>query len=175
MKPAALVVLLLTTVGHAAEPGLTVTPIARDGTVLVTFELSDGLTRDVRDEIHSGLPTTFAYDVELRRGTPGWFDRTIAATRIAASVRFDNLTRRYQLWRAVDGRVSTAHPSDDEHTVRLWMTRFDQVPVSTTSALEMNGEYYVRVRAGAPSRNTWFPLLWNDRTMFGHAKFTFLP
>ncbi len=175
MKRAALIVLLLTTIGRAAAPGLNVTPIARDGQVLVTFELSEGLTADVRDEIHSGLPTTFSYDVELRRGTPSWFDRTIAATHIAAGVRFDNLTRRYQMWRAVDGRMEDARPTDDEHAVRRWMTRFDQVPVSPTSALEVNGEYYVRVRASAQPRNTWFPLLWNDRTVLGHATFTFIP
>ena len=61
------------------EPDLTVTPLARDGQVLVSFELSDGLTPEVRDAIQSGLATTFSYEVELRRGTATWFDRTIAA------------------------------------------------------------------------------------------------
>src|SRR5262249_51151941 len=85
-------------------PDLSVTPIARDGQVLVSFDLSDGLTSDVRDAIQSGLSTTFAYDLELRRGPAGWFDRTLSAVSITATVRFDNLTRRYQMTRTIDGR-----------------------------------------------------------------------
>src|SRR5581483_6775941 len=78
---------------HAAEPpDLSVTPIARDGQVFVSFELSDGLTSEVQDAIQSGLATTFSYDVELRHGSAAWFDRTVAALTITATVRFDNLT-----------------------------------------------------------------------------------
>src|SRR5882672_12672081 len=91
-------VLMLVAVGRvsAADPDISITPIARDGQVLVSFELSDGFTTDVRDAIQSGLATTFSYEVELRRGTATWFDRTVAAVTIATTVRFDNLTRRYQ-------------------------------------------------------------------------------
>jgi hypothetical protein len=63
----------------ADTPDITVTPIARDGQGLVSFELSDGFTADVRDAIQSGLPTTFSYEVELRRQSSTWFDRTVAA------------------------------------------------------------------------------------------------
>ncbi len=161
---------------HAADlPDLSVTPLARDGQVLVTFELSDGLTADVRDAIQSGLATTFSYELELRRGTSTWFDRTLAAVTITATVRFDNLTRRYQLSRSVDGRVEDAKPTEDLDAVRRWMTRFDLVPLSRTSTLEANGEYYVRVRAHARPRNTWFPWPWDRGAVFGRAKFTFLP
>ncbi|HEY2905377.1 MAG TPA: DUF4390 domain-containing protein, partial [Vicinamibacterales bacterium] len=85
---------------YAAEPpDLSVTPIATDGQVLVSFELSDGLTSEVQDAIQSGLATTFSYEVELRHGSAAWFDRTVAALTITATVRFDNLTRRYQMSR----------------------------------------------------------------------------
>src|SRR2546425_9803003 len=99
------VVSMLVAVGRvcAADPDISVTPIARDGQVLVSFDLSDGFTADVRDAIQSGLPTTFSYEVELRRQTSTWFDRTVASVTVAATVRFDNLTRRYQMSHAIDG------------------------------------------------------------------------
>ncbi|HEX4347645.1 MAG TPA: DUF4390 domain-containing protein [Vicinamibacterales bacterium] len=159
---------------HADGPDLTVTPLQRDGQVFVSFELSDGLSPDVRDAIQSGLPTTFSYEIELRQDS-AIFDRTIAAITITASVRFDNLTRRYQMSRAVDGRVEDARPTEDQNAVREWMTRFDRVPVSTTAALETNGEYYVRVRALARPRSTWLSWLWNRSAVLGNAKFTFIP
>jgi hypothetical protein len=157
--------------GADGPPDLTVTPIARDGQVVVSFELSDGYTADVRDAIQSGLLTTFSYDLDLRRGA-ALFDRTVASVTVTAVVRFDNLTRRYQMWRTVDGRVEDARPTEDPNAVRAWMTHFERVPLSATAALEANGEYYVRVRAHTRPHNAWF-WPWGG-TAFGQAKFTFI-
>jgi len=153
-------------------PDLSVTPIARDGQVLVSFDMTDGLTPDVRDAIQSGLPTTFSYDLELRRGA-AWFDWSIASITVTATVRFDNLTRRYQMSRSVDGRVEDARPTEDQNAVRVWMTHFERVPLSATAALEANGEYYVRVRARTRPHNAWWFWPWGG-TALGQAKFTFV-
>jgi len=156
----------------AASPDITVTPIARDGHVLVSFDMGDAFTPDVRDAIESGLPATFSYDVELRRGF-GLFDRTVASMAISATVRYDNLTRRYQMSRTVDGRVEDARPTEDSAAVRAWMTHFDRVPLLATTSLEANGEYSVRVRAHTRPRNAWFFWPWGG-ALFGQAKFTFV-
>jgi hypothetical protein len=157
----------------ADAPDVTVTPIARDGQVLVSFDMVDGLTSDVRDAIQSGLSTTFTYDLELRRGD-GWFERVIASIAITATVRFDNLTRRYQMSRSVDGRIEDARPTEDLEAVRVWMTHFERVPLSQTKSLEANGEYSVRVRAYTRPRNAWFAWPWSG-IVLGNAKFTFIP
>jgi Domain of unknown function (DUF4390) len=176
MKPRFVVLLwLLAAAAVHAEPDLSVTPIAHDGQVLVSFELNDGFTDEVRDVIRSGLSTTFLYDIELRRGTPTWFDQTIAEVTITTTVRFDNLTRRYQMSRTVDGRVEDARPTEDQEAMRRFMTQFERVPLSTTSALETNGDYYVRIRAHTRPHNSWFFWPWDHGSMLGHAKFTFIP
>lgn len=154
------------------EPDISITPIARDGQVLVSFDMPSGFTPDVTDAIQSGLATTFSYEVELRRGSTV-FDRTIAALTITATVRYDNLTRRYQMSRSFDGRIEDARPTEDQNAVRQWMTHFERIPISTTAALENNGEYYVRVRAHTRPHNGWFIWPWSGTTL-GHAKFTFI-
>jgi len=159
---------------RADGPDLKVTPLQRDGQVMVSFELTAGFTADVRDAIQSGLRTTFSYDIELRQGS-ALFDKTIASLTITASVRFDNLTRRYQMSRSIDGRVEDARPTEDQDAVRQWLTRFDRVPVSATAALEPNGEYYLRVRAAARPRSNWLAWLWDRSAVLGNAKFTFIP
>ena len=159
---------------RAQAPEMSVTPLTRDGQVLVSFNLTDAFSADVRDAIQSGLPTTFLYDVELRRGST-LFDRTVASVTVGASVRFDNLTRSYQISRTVDGRVEDARPTEDQEAVRRWLTHFEQVPLSSTSALETNGEYYIRVRAHTRPRNIWFFWPWDRGGVFGRAKFTFIP
>jgi hypothetical protein len=156
----------------AADPDISVTPIARDGQVVVSFDLSDGFTPEVRDAIQSGLATTFSYDVDLRRGAT-LFDRTVASVAIIATVRFDNLTRRYQMSRSVDGRVEDARPTEDQEAVRRWMTHFERIPLSTTAALEANGEYFIRVRAHTRPHNAWFFWPWGGAVL-GQAKFTFI-
>jgi hypothetical protein len=154
------------------DADLAVTPIARDGQVVVSFELTDGFTPDVRDAIQSGLSTTFSYELDLRRGA-AMFDRTVASVRITANVRFDNLTRRYQMSRTVDGRVEDARATEDLDAVLAWMTHFERIPLSATAALEANGEYYVRVRARTRPHDAWFVWPWGG-TALGLAKFTFI-
>jgi hypothetical protein len=175
MKTRIALLLLAAGVAVAAQaPQVLVTPIVRDGQVVVSFDLGVGLSPDLRDAIQSGLATTFSYDVDLRRATTTWFDRTIASVTVTASVRFDNLTRQYQLSRTVDGRAGATRATEDEDAVRRWLTEFERVPLAATSVLEANGEYYVRVRARTRPRNAWFLWPWDRGAILGRAAFTFV-
>ena len=84
-----------------------VTPLTRDGRVLVSWRMTDVFTDDVRAAIHSGMTITFIYDIDLKRAATLWLDRTIASATVTATVKYDNLTRRYQLTRKEDGRIDS--------------------------------------------------------------------
>jgi hypothetical protein len=157
---------------QAAE-GLRIVPLVRDDSVLVSFDLRDGYTDEVRAAIRSGLKTTFTYDVELRLDVPGWVDRTIGTSTVTSSVEFDNLTRRFEVIRAVDGRVTDESVTEDETSVRRWMTNLVRLPLFRTSLLEANRDYYVRIRATArPSNGS---ILWPFGSgTSAQAKFTFV-
>ena len=152
-----------------------VNSLARDGKVWVSFELADGFTPDVRDAIHSGLPTTFTYDIEMRRSVPFWPDRTLASATIAVSVTYDNLTRRHSLSRSFDGRIEGNRVTEDETEVRRWLTAFDRLPLFATADLEANTEYYVRVRAQTQPHDSWFFWPWDRGLVSANASFTFIP
>jgi hypothetical protein len=170
----AVVVAAVAVVVAAAD--IRVTPLARDGRLLVSFELSDGYSDETRAAIHSGLATTFTFDVELRRGVPLWIDRTIDYAVVSASVQYDNLRRRHQLARTVNGRLQPDGTiTEDENVVRRWVTTFERLPLFSTSQLEANAEYYVRVRARAQARNALFLWPWVGGSAWGTAKFTFIP
>lgn len=158
---------------QAAE-GIRIVPIVRDGAVLVSFELSDGFTDDVRAVIQSGLRTTFTYTVDLRLEVPAWIDRTVGSAIITNTVQYDNLTRRHTIMRTLDGRVEDSLVTEDEQVVRQLMTSFDRLPLFRTSRLEPNREYYIRVRAQARPRSGAFLWPW-DGGPSGFAKFTFIP
>ena len=154
---------------------LQVAPLPRDGQVFVSFKLAQELTDDIRTAIHSGMLVSFIYKVDLRRGSSVWFDRTIASAVVRATVKYDNLTRRYSLTRTVDGRIERPETTDNENVAWAWLTsEFDRMPLFRSVALETNGEYYVRVRAHTAPRNASFVWPWQGDDVVGFTKFTLI-
>jgi hypothetical protein len=153
--------------------GLRVVPLVRDEQVLVSFELTDGVTPEVRAAIASGLKTTFTYAVDLRLDVPGWFDRTIASAIVTSSVEYQNLTRKHTIERRIDGRIDSTLVTEDEDIVRQWLTNLRQLRLFGTGLLERNREYYVRVSASArPSQGS---ILWPFGSgVSAQTKFTFI-
>ena len=164
---------LAATVSLEAQQALRIIPLVRDDRVLVTFELSDGFSPDVRAAVLSGLKTTFTYTVDLRLDVPVWADRTIGTSVVTNSVEYDNLTRRHTIVRMIDGRMEQSQVTEDESVVKQWMTSFKQLPLFRTALLLANRDYYVRVSAIA--RPTNGSLLWPwGSTTSAQAKFTFI-
>jgi hypothetical protein len=162
-----------TAVSAQQAQGLRVVPLERDGQVLVSFQLADGYTDEVRAAIQSGLKTTFTYSVDLRLDVPWNVDRTISTATVISSVVFDNLEKRFTVVRTVDGRDTETLKTEDEAAVRQSMTNMVRLPLFKTSRLEPNREYYVRVTASArPSNGS---LLWPFGSgTSAQAKFTFI-
>jgi hypothetical protein len=153
---------------------LRIVPLVRDDHVLVSFDLANGFTEDVRAAIKSGLKTTYTYTVELRLAVPVWVDRTMGIATVTSSVDYENLTRQFRLERRLDGRlVEEPLVTEDENVVRRWMTTLEKLGLFRTSTLEPNREYYVRVTATArPSNGS---MLWPFGSgTSAQAKFTFL-
>jgi hypothetical protein len=155
------------------QQALRIRPVVRSENVHVNIELQDGFTRDVRAAIHSGLKTTFTYTIDLRVDVAGWIDRTIGSSVVTSSVEYDNLERKYEVERRIDGRVDDTLLSENEDQVRQWMTNMKELRLFPTSLLERNREYYVRVTASArPSQSS---MLWPFGSgTSAQAKFTFI-
>ena len=166
-------VLAVSAVTAVLAEGVRIVPLVRDDAVLVSFELTDGYTPEVKDAVHSGLKTTFTYTVELRQDVPAWVDRTIATSVITNSVQYDNLTRRATLTRTLDGHIDSVETTEDEVVIKQWMTTFQKMPLFKTAELEQNREYYVRVRATARPTNGSMLWPWGSG-ISGITKFTFL-
>ena len=172
LLPAATVLLAMLQAPSAPVQAIDVTPLMRDGRVLVTFHLSNAFTNDVLTAIHSGLEISFVYGVELKRSSTLWVDRTISATTITATVRYDNLTRKYHVTRKADGRIDTVEVLDREDQTRERLTSFEKLPLFSSAGLERNGEYYLRVRAHTTPRNATFVWPWQGTDVAGQTKFT---
>lgn len=156
-----------------SEETLKIVPIVSDGEVLVSFELADAYTDEVREAISSGLRTTFTYDIDLRMSVAGWVDRTMATAVVTTSSQYDNLTRRHTLSRAVDGRVVEVVVAEDDDVVRQWLTSVKRLPLYDASRLDATRDYFVRISARRrPSGSSLFG--W-AASITGQARFTFVP
>jgi len=152
---------------------LRIVPVTSDNRVVVSFELGDAYTAEVREAISSGLRTTFTYEIELWMVVPIWVDRTIATSVVSISDQYDNLIRRHRLSRTIDGKVEDASVTEDEDVVRRWLTTFSRLPLTETSKLDPSRDYYVTVRAQVRPRGT--SLIGWANGITGQAKFTFVP
>jgi Domain of unknown function (DUF4390) len=154
-----------------AQETLRIVPFISDNRVLVSFELTDAYTPEVREAIASGLRTTFSYQLELR--TPAWIDRTVGTSVVSTTDQYDNLTRRHTLTRSIDGKVDDVLVTEDEAVVKTWLTKWNRVPVADTARLDPARDYYVRVTTR--TRPPGGSLIGLTRTITGRVKFTFVP
>lgn len=166
-------VLVAAAVSVGSAQSVQVTPLAKDGRLLVTLRMNDVFTDEVRAAMHSGLRITFVYDIELKRSAALWMDRTLATASVTSTIEYDILTRRYLATRREDGRMEDVATLEREEAARAWLTEFDKLPLFSTASLEGNAEYYLRVRAHTTPRNTSFVWPW-EGGIAGLAKFTYL-
>jgi hypothetical protein len=175
LSRAAFVWLSLAALFGAPGQILEVAPLPRDGQVLVSFKLGEAFTDEVEAAVHSGLTVSFVYRVDLMRGSTVWFDRTLASAVVTATVRYDNLTRKYHITRTLDGRIERAETTASKEFVRDWLTTdFERLPLFRSVTLQTNRVYYVRVRAHTTPRNAAFLWPCDGHDVVGLAKFTFL-
>ena len=151
-----------------------VTPLVADGRVYASFAAGESYTAEVREAVESGLPTTLTFTVELKQPGFLWFDRTVAAVTVASSIKFDPLTRAFQVSRVTDGQVVSSENTTREDDVRKWATEFERVSLASGDVLEPNGDYYVRVRVRASPRRAFFLWPWGRADAAGRADFTFI-
>jgi hypothetical protein len=159
----------------AADGTIRVAPLRRGDAIFVSFSTARAVTPAIEQAIASGLPTTFTYDVELRRPSTFWFDKLMASARIAVTVRFVPLTRRYHVTLLQDGRVAEDRTTDRVDEVQRWVSVFEGLPLFTTRELQEHTAYDVRVRGRTSPRHTWSFWPWARPSAHGSAGFTFVP
>lgn len=156
-----------------AQGALRIVPLVRAEQVIVSVDLDNGYTDEVRQVISGGVRTTFTYDVDLKMIVPAWVDRTIATAVVTTTDHYDTLTRVHNLSRTVDGRVVEALATENEAVAKKWLTSLSSLVLCRTSLLDPHREYYVRISARV--RPPGATLLGWATGVTNLAKFTFVP
>lgn len=152
-----------------------VTPVISDGKVFASFAAPAALSPDALEMVTSGIQLTLTFLVELRRPATLFFDRTLGASTLAASVKYDTLTHVYQVSKQQDGRVVWSDRTGQEEEMRGWVTAFEKVRLDAAGEpLEPNVDYYVQVRLRTTPRRAivFWPFTRDDA--IGRKDFTFI-
>ncbi|MFQ5790276.1 MAG: DUF4390 domain-containing protein [Acidobacteriota bacterium] len=150
-------------------------PLIKKDKLVLSLHMTQAFVADIERAIASGLPVQFRYIVQLKKVRAAWFNKKVATRRVMTTVTYDNLTKRYKLFREVDGEIDATAVVSDPEEMRRFMTTLESMELFDTSLLEPNGEYYLRVKGVMKDRNLFLFIPWDLGSAWKKAYFTYLP
>ena len=131
----------------AGEPTIEDLRVTVDGSqVLVGFHLANGLDAETRERIDSGLPTSFLYELELKRDRMHWWDRGLDSTVLEVVAMYNAVTREYLVNTKQGGRLIESRTVRDVEELEHAMTVFESFPAFTLDADPDGSRFLVRMR-----------------------------
>ena len=129
------------------EPAIEELRVTVDGSqVLVDFHLANGLDAETRERIDSGLPTSFLYELELKRDRKHWWDRGLDATVLEVVAMYNAVTREYLVNTKQGGRLIESRTVRDAEELERAMTVFESFTAFTLDADPDGSRFLVRMR-----------------------------
>jgi len=132
--------------------------------LFVSFRLTGAFSKEIREQIESGLPVTFNYYVEVVHRRAAWFDATRVRKVLSATVAYDTLTRQYRLTRSVDGEMLETTVSDREAEMARFMTAVERLRMCDPADLSGEEPLYLRVKSRVQKRFVFFFIPWDFET-----------
>jgi len=138
--------------------------------LFVTFKLDGAFTREILEQIESGLPVTFSHYVEILNRRPAWFDSTVVKKVISSTVTFDTLTHQYRLNRSVNGEMMDTVVSDREGEMERFMTSVERLRLCDPLDLAGDRALYLRVKSRVQKRFVFFFIPWDFETSWARIR-----
>ncbi len=124
--------------------------------VTMSASLLNGLTDSILEAIHSGIPVTFTYQIELVQTIPLWADKVVSRNTISNTIQYDSLKKAYRfssIGRNVQQRVVTKNIN----RYKTLMTALKNIPIASIKKIDYNQTYFIRVKADVETDRFWFP------------------
>jgi len=152
---------LATGKGAAAEPvsgpHFTDIIVTTSDTHLLFFgELQNSMNPEMIQGLHSGIPLTFSFFVQLERVQPNWPDKEISSIEFTHSLSYDTLKELYN--------IETEELSKKSHTVKTLeealplVNEINGLKIVELDELEPDQTYRLRVRADLHKKTLPFKL-----------------
>ncbi len=165
LLPFGLLLILAAPLLAAGEPRIReLAATEQNGRVSVGFRLEDAFARpEILRAIESGLPTVLAYEVELVRKRPNWFDDLVARSRIEVVATYNSVTREYLLNYRRDRKLVTSEIFTSLEELQRRMSSIREADLFDTRGRKP-WKLRVRVRAELSRRYLWDLVPWDVAT-----------
>ena len=122
----------------------------------VYAEMEGGVSMKIKEAIHSGIPTTFTYLIEIRRHRRLRPDARVFKTVVRQTVRYDALKKEYKFSTDASGIKKETVEKDFEEVERL-LHRLDGVALMPPARLKEGVKYSARAKVEIKSIKLIFP------------------
>ncbi|MFY9941391.1 MAG: DUF4390 domain-containing protein [Desulfobacterales bacterium] len=113
--------------------------------LLLYLKVEGAFHEKMKTVIHSGIPTTFAFFIDLNRVRSLWPDKRIAALKATHSITYNTLKKEYTLVRSWDSAGSVTTQSFVE--AQRLMTEIDSLKIVPLQKLLRGAHYQIRTKA----------------------------
>lgn len=130
----------------AEHPFFTDIIVTTSDTHLLLFgELRNSMTEEMLSGLHSGIPITFSFFVELEKNEPNWFDKELRTLEFAHVLRYDTLKENYLVETAETSRKSQV-TADLAEAAQL-MNEVNGLKIIELAGLSPDSSYRLRIKA----------------------------
>ncbi len=123
------------------------------GNITVSFRVEEGFTRDIKEAILSGMPTTFTFFIKVQRKRTLWWDEEVGSFRFRHTVRYDNLKEEFTVTLEEDKRDVKVKDIDAAKDLMVRVKDFS-IPVR----FQDGKIYYIKTKAELKTIRLPFPL-----------------
>lgn len=142
------------------------------GHLFASFKLEGTVSKEILHTIKDGSRVTLEYFVELKRSRKLWLDEAISMRIISIGIKYDTLTKQYNLTKAIDGKIISRYVTNSNKEMKKWVCHIPNLRLFSIGNLPQNSRYYLQVRANLrpPSFYQKFPwdlsTIWKKSTLF---------
>ncbi|MDD5723509.1 MAG: DUF4390 domain-containing protein [Syntrophales bacterium] len=141
-----LCIFLLPVTSFAAEAKVTDLLISNTSdNLLVYLKLENCFTGDMEEAILAGIPTTFAFVLELYRERLWWFDERISFLEVRHTIKYDNIKKLLYVLFTED--VKEPEQFKEFSEAKIAMSELNGIVFTPLKQLAKEGRYYLRVKA----------------------------
>jgi hypothetical protein len=142
------------------------------GQLFASCKLKGAISQEVLHSIKNGSKFTLEYFIELKRSRKLWLDEAISMRIISIGIKYDSLTKQYNLTRAIDGKVINRYVTGSDKEMAKWVCYMPKLRLFSIGELPQKSRYYLQVRANLSSpsfyqKSPWdLCTFWKKSTLF---------
>jgi hypothetical protein len=118
----------------------------------VSLQLDGAFDEALLARLDSGLPTAFAYRLELHRDRKHWWDARLASTTFEVVAMYNAVSQEYLVNFKHDGRLVESRLVRSRDELITAMTRLERVPLLSLAGIAKGTRLLVSARAELGSR-----------------------